>query len=251
MSLFDTDAIVLRHYELGEADKIVILFTRAKGKIKVVANGIRKTKSTLAAGLEPFTYNHVVVYQGKSELARLSQCEIKESFSSLRDNIVKMGTASYLAELINELTVLYQANQDIFKLSVLTLQLLTQLEELDLLIRAFELKLLALLGYRPQLSNCIKCNSQLDEEIKFSLTEGSLVCASCASGEVRDISWGTVKFMQQLLQLDYRRLLRLQLPDYANQQLATIIPAYIEMIIEKRLKSLSFLQNLSDIQGGK
>ncbi|MFO7820042.1 MAG: DNA repair protein RecO, partial [Halanaerobacter sp.] len=57
MPLFDTDAIVLRHYELGEADKIIVLFTKERGKIRVVAKGVRKTKSTLAAGLEPFTYN--------------------------------------------------------------------------------------------------------------------------------------------------------------------------------------------------
>ena len=105
MGLFDTDAIVLRDYEFGEADKIVLLFTKNKGKISVVAKGVRKTKSTLSSGLQPFTYNHILVYQGKSDLGNLSQCDIKEPFANLRNDIYKMGYASYVVELINELTI--------------------------------------------------------------------------------------------------------------------------------------------------
>ncbi|GAB6100264.1 DNA repair protein RecO [Halanaerocella petrolearia] len=248
MSLFDTDAIVLRHYELGEADKIIVLFTRDKGKVRVVANGVRKTKSSLAAGLEPFTYNQILVYQGKSDLGRLSQCEIKESFSSLRDDIVKMGVASYLAELINELTADYQSHESVFSLVLLTLKLVDKLDEgeLDLLVRAFELKLLALLGYRPQIKACTKCEAEVDSDFRFNLVEGGLFCSKCNTNQDKEISLGTIKFMQQLLQLDYRRLLRLDLPAYANRELVEIMPAYVETIIEKRLKTLSFLETVKD-----
>ncbi|AGB41790.1 DNA repair protein RecO [Halobacteroides halobius DSM 5150] len=247
MSLFDTDAIVLRHYELGEADKIIVLFSRNKGKIRVVAKGVRKTKSSLAAGLEPFTYNHILVYQGKSDLGNLSQCDIKDSFSSLKDDILKMTAASYLAELVNELTVDHQPHQDIFDLLLLTLKLLDQLDEIDLLLRTFELKLLNLLGYQPYITACIKCGREVDQSVKFNLIAGGLTCDKCASNQDLRVSLGTVKFIEQLIKLDYRRLLRLKLPEYANKQLTNIIPAYIETITEKELKTISFLDSLKDI----
>lgn len=250
MGLFDTDAVVLRHYELGEADKIIVLFSQQRGKIRAVAKGVRKTKSTLAAALEVFTHNHVLVYQGKSDLGRISQCEIEESFSNLRSDVNKMGYASYVAELINELTTGQQAQPQVFSLLVLTLKLLNEFAELDLILRAFELKLLALLGYRPHLDSCVKCGGALDQRIKFNLEEGGVVCSQHARSVDKKISPGTVKFMQRLLQLDYQDLLNLRFADYANQELFTIIPSYIESIIEKPLKTTTFLTSLQTFEEG-
>mgnify|MGYP006275185139 CR=1 FL=1 len=243
MPLFDTDAIVLRHYELGEADKIIVLYTKERGKIRVVAKGVRKTKSTLAAGLEPFTYNHVLVYQGNSDLGNLSQCEIEESFADLRNDFVKMSYASYTAELVNELMIDKDVNKMLFDLLLITYQLLVKTDKNNLIIRTFELKLLDLLGYRPYLSHCVKCGNELDENFKFSFKAGGVVCQDCAeSNEDKKISLGTVKFMQRLLDLNYKGIMKLSLPKYAKNELKLIIPNYIESIIDKKLKAVSFLE---------
>ena len=242
MPLFDTDAIVLRHYELGEADKIIVLFTKERGKIRVVAKGVRKTKSTLAAGLEPFTYNHVLVYQGNSDLGNLSQCEIESSFAELRDDFVKMSYASYAAELVNELTIDKDDNKLLFDLLLITYRLLSDSDKNNLIIRTFELKLLNLLGYRPYLEHCVKCGVQLDKSFKFNALEGGLVCGDCAAAANNKISLGTIKFMKRLLDLNYKGIMKLDLPAYAKEELAAILPDYIESIIDKKLKAVSFLE---------
>ncbi|MCK8815936.1 DNA repair protein RecO [Natroniella sulfidigena] len=247
MSLFTTDAIVLRDYELGEADKIVLLFSKTKGKIKVVANGARKTKSTLAAGMQPFIYNQIIAYQGKSELAKLSQCDIKENFRTLCDDLFKMAYASYIVELIIKLTVDREENQLVFSLLLLTLRLLDQFDEPDLIVKAFELKLLKILGYRPHLKDCIKCNSKLTQGLKFDALAGGVVCADCASYTSKNISLGTVKFMEQLLKLDYKKLFRLRMTAQIDQELLIIIPHYIQTLIDSKLETVAFLRSLRDL----
>ena len=242
MPLFDTDAIVLRHYELGEADKIIVLFSKERGKIRVVAKGVRKTKSTLAAGLEPFTYNHVLVYQGNSDLGNLSQCDIENSFADLRNDFVKMSYASYAAELVNELTIDKDVNKLLFKLLLITYRLLSDSDKNNLVIRTFELKLLDLLGYRPYLDSCVKCGAELNSNFRFNATEGGVVCDSCAENWNNEISLGTIKFMNRLLDLNYKGIMKLDLPAYAREELGNIIPDYIEGIIDKKLKAVSFLE---------
>ncbi|MGM0500989.1 MAG: DNA repair protein RecO [Bacillota bacterium] len=242
MALYDTDAIVLRHYELGEADKIIVLFSRERGKIRVVAKGVRKTKSTLAAGLEPFTHNHILVYQGNSDLGNLSQCDIETSFADLRSDFVKTAYASYAAELVNELTIDNDINKLLFDLLLLTYRLLSTSEKNNLIIRTFELKLLNILGYRPHLDNCVKCGAELDSNFYFSAAEGGLLCSSCTGNWNQKISLGTIKFMNRLLDSNYKSLMRLNLPAYAKEELGSILPNYIEHIIDKPLKSVSFLE---------
>ena len=250
MGLFDTQAVVLRHYELGEADKIIVLFSRDRGKIRAVANGVRKTKSTLAAAVEIFTHNKVVIYQGKSDLGRISQVEIKDNFSQLKNNVDKMAAASYVVELIAELTTEEQPEPTAFKLLVLTLNLLNNFSELELILRAFELKLLAQVGFRPHLKNCVKCGGELTEKVKFNLSAGGVVCSQHSSRRDKAVSLGTIKFMKRLLELNYENLLQLKLTDYANQELTSIIPGYIENIIDKPLKTTSFLASIKNFEEG-
>ncbi|MCK8826988.1 DNA repair protein RecO [Natroniella acetigena] len=247
MSLFTTDAIVLRDYELGEADKIVLLFSKTKGKIKVVANGVRKTKSTLAAGMQPFVYNQIIAYQGKSDLAKLSQCDIKENFRVLRDDLIKMAYASYIVELIIKLTVDREENRLVFSLLLLTLRLLDQFDDPDLIVKTFELKLLKILGYRLHLEDCIKCGNKLTQDLKFDASAGGVVCASCSNFSSKNISLGTVKFMEQLLKLDYKKLFRLRITTQINQELLIIIPYYIQTLTDSKLETVAFLRSLKEL----
>jgi DNA repair protein RecO (recombination protein O) len=245
MPLFDTDAIVLRNYEFKEADKIISLYSREKGKIKIVAKGVRKTKSTLSAGLQPFVYNNVLVYQGKSDLGKLSQCDIKESFSKIRGDLDKMAYASYVVEVVDELTTDYEENQWVFGLLLLTLRLIDTLDDLELIIRAFELKLLKLLGYEPYLAGCVECGNKSTKNLRFDGQAGGLVC-SCSANWAKKISMGTVQYMKKILELDYKKLLQMKLPEYARKELAEIIPYYIQSLIHKKLKSISFIESLKE-----
>ncbi|SJZ71451.1 DNA repair protein RecO [Selenihalanaerobacter shriftii] len=251
MSLYKTEAIVLRHYELGEADKIIVLYTRNNGKVKAVANGVRKTKSRLAGGVELFTYNDLLLYKGKS-LFTISQCEIMNSFANLRGDLFKMAYASYLTEVVNEFAIEEEKNEPLFALILTTLYLLSEKDDLELIIRFFELRLLNLLGYRPEVTGCVECDKVINKikRVKFSSQSGGIVCTECSSFDqyAMHISRGALAIMQRLLEIDYRKLDRLKVPDNFRRELAKILPNYLQSIIEKKLKSLDFIQTLSHME---
>ncbi|WP_027338665.1 DNA repair protein RecO [Halonatronum saccharophilum] len=244
MALFDTDAIVLRSYPFKEADKIISLYTKDKGKIKVIAKGVSKTKSSLSAALQPFTYNNILVYKGKSDLGKLSQCDIKESFSKLTSDIYKMSYASYIVEIIDGFTIEYEENSVLFTLLLLNLRLINNLDDLDILLRIFELKLLKLLGYQPYLEGCIECGRELKGSLRFNYQSGGVIC-SCTNKIGKRISIGSLKYMRLISRLDYKGLLRLKVPQYAKEELEKIIPAYIESLLGKKIKSLAFIKDLN------
>ncbi|MBM7623184.1 DNA repair protein RecO [Sporohalobacter salinus] len=248
MSLYKTEAVVLKHYELKEADKIIILYTRQRGKVQAVANGVRKTKSRLAGSVELFTYSDFLLYQGKS-LSTVSQAEIKNSFASLRDDLFKMAYSSYVVEVVNEFTVDQEKNEPLFALLLATLYMLDRGEELELATRFFELRLLNLLGYRPQLDVCVDCDLDLSkiDKVRFSSKLGGVVCSDCALEDQYSmrITKGTVATIERLLEIDYKKLDRLKVPKNIRQELAKVLPNYLQSIIEKKLKSLDFLRTLT------
>lgn len=251
MSLYKTDAIVLKHYELGEADKIIVLYTRNNGKVKAVANGVRKTKSRLAGGVELFTYNQLLLYQGKS-LAKISQCDILESFATIRSDLFKMAYASYLTEVINEFTVEEEKNEPLFALLLTTLYLLAGEEDLELITRFFELRLLNLLGYKPEIERCVDCGKELSqiEEIKFSSQAGGIVCSKCAPF-YQYAMWtnkGVIATMARLFEINHKKLNRLKVPAGVRTNLEKLIPNYLQSIIEKKLQSLNFIKTLKEVE---
>ncbi|SDC74510.1 MULTISPECIES: DNA repair protein RecO [unclassified Candidatus Frackibacter] len=251
MSLYKTDAIVLRHYEFDEADKLIVLYTRDYGKVKAVANGARKTKSRLAGGVELFTYNDLLLYQGKS-LSTISQCEIKNSFAKLRSDLFKMAYASYLAEVVNEFTVEEEKNESVFALLLATLHLLNDGGDLEIITRFFELRLLNLLGYRPVIDICVECDKELAEvkQLRFSSVAGGLICPQCSKVDqyAMRLSKGTAAIMKRLLTIDYKKLDRLKVPNRSKKELAKILPNYLQSIIEKKLKSLDFIKTLTIVE---
>src|SRR5690554_1929461 len=113
MNLYRTDGIVLRTRPLGEADKILTLLTRDRGKIEVVARGARRPRNRLAAAAQPFSYLKVLIFAGKG-LDQLSQAEIIKSFGPIRENLVKMAYASFWSEFLDLLLPLEEENSELF-----------------------------------------------------------------------------------------------------------------------------------------
>ena len=103
MSLYRDEAIVLRTYKLGEADRIVVLFTKARGKVRAVAKGVRKTKSRFGARLEPTSHVALQLYEGR-ELDTITQAETLDHFRPIRDDLDRLGRASSMLEAVDQIT---------------------------------------------------------------------------------------------------------------------------------------------------
>ena len=167
---------MLRQRKLGEADKIVTLYTSHEGKLDAVAKGVRRTKSRLAGHLEPLTLGAYLLAEGR-ELDIVTQAETVDAFPALRDDLERLSRGLYCAELVERLTPERSEGNPIFRLLAETLGYLDSAPEYELVVRRFELRLLGELGYRPSLAECAVCGKRLEPETNFwSADAGGAVC---------------------------------------------------------------------------
>lgn len=174
--LYKDEAIVLKTMKLGEADRIVTLFTRANGKVRAVAKGVRKTKSRFGGRLEPFTRVHLLVYRGRN-LDTITGADIITSFDELRRDYGRLTAAAALAEAVEKIT---PDRERAFSTYALLLGGLNALAANGgaAIVPAFLVKLLSISGYHPQLESCAGCGENVALS-GFSPALGGAVCEDC------------------------------------------------------------------------
>ena len=166
MRSFRAEGIVIKRSNYSEADRIVTIFTKKNGKIKVKATGVRKIASRRSPHIEPLNYCIFGLYQGKG-----MPVESKESFPLLKKDLKRIGFAYHVCELIDGLCAENQENPEVFMLLGRTLRKLSKEENLQEIIYEFELELLRLLGFHTQSSSTTKINTQ---ELIENILERSL-----------------------------------------------------------------------------
>jgi DNA repair protein RecO (recombination protein O) len=253
MPQYKTPAVALYSLDFAEWDKLVTFFTRDFGKVKGVAKGAKRSRKRFGSGLEPLTYVTLSFFEKeRSSLVRLNHCEIIESYPGIHDDVLKVGYASYLGELINEMVAEREVNRALFKLFITFLHLLNEPSFREEFIRIFELRLLALSGYQPELSKCVICGKEVNgrKEHRFSLNKGGLVCSDCfkGSGEYPSLSGGTVRMLQRAQTIELEKVTRLFFSPQALEESRRILTRFIEYHLEKPLKSLQFLEHLGTYQ---
>lgn len=157
---YTTPAIVLRQRRLGDADKILTLYSANLGKIEAVVKGVRKTRSRMAGHVEPLTQATFQLARGKS-LDIVTQVETVESFQALRDDLDRLSRALYACELLDKFTELHEEHFGLYRLLLDTLRRLATRDDLDPPVRFYEMSLLDAMGYRPELEECVTCRSRL------------------------------------------------------------------------------------------
>lgn len=244
MAVYNAEAIVVRVRDFDEADKIVTLFTREEGKVQAVAKGARRPRSRFAAATQLFTHCQVQCYSGRN-LDTLGQIDIVESFRLMREDLVRMAWATYICELVDEMAQERQKLEAPYLLLLMTLHLIaTAGVEPEPVARAFELKLLSLLGFRPVLGECVACAGPLPAaDVRFSPALGGALCNRChGEGErIFMLSRDSLEALRHLLDGDLRRAHLLRLEPGVAAEVSRAMEHYVEWRLEKRLRSLEFL----------
>lgn len=245
--VLETEGLVLRQTKYDEWDKILTIFTRSNGKIQAIAKGARKPKGSLVASTQVFSYSNFLLYQGRN-LYQVNQADIIESFFSLRDDLYKLAYATYIVELIDASAVEELSNTKLFDLSIKTLKVLSELKkDYKKLLLAFELKFISFVGYKPYLRNCIVCNKELTNRVKFSTEQGGTICENCLSqgyfGYV--VSKDIIKKIEELLYISLDNIENLSISSKEIDIIEKIVSDYVMSHIEKRsFNSLEFLKSL-------
>jgi DNA repair protein RecO (recombination protein O) len=185
MTLINTDAVVLRTYNLAEADRIVLCLTRSSGLVRAVAKGARRMKSRFGAAFEPFTLIRLAFHEKENrELVAVSSAEIIRSNFAVATQPEVADVLAYIAELISEFAPPHEANEKLFRMVVACVDALAETPETArLVLRYFEVWLLRLAGLFPELQECAECGRNFTEADQIFLTfDGKPCCHSCSHG---------------------------------------------------------------------
>jgi DNA repair protein RecO (recombination protein O) len=192
MGLIETEGIVLRSYNLSEADKIVVCLTRQAGVVRTVARGARRLKSRFGAGLEPFTIIALAYYEKEGrELVSLRQTEIIRSFFGLASNTEAVAALAYMSELVMEFAPPHEPNERLFRMVRAVVEALANVpEDLPALVRYFEIWTLRLAGFLPDLRSCAECTKRLGDDSSVYLNaEFKARCSACSNCLGKEFSY--------------------------------------------------------------
>ncbi len=248
MPLYDDEALTLRHFDLGEADRIVSFFGKKHGKIRVVAKGARKLKSRFSGRLEPF-HKVDIVYFGRenASLFKLSSVDFSCTRGGVSDDLERYHRACYVAELLEVSLREGDPNPKAFMAANATLELIAQesrLPELDWLVRFFDVRFLSHLGYSPTLERCISCRGGLPEtgQLSFDAGGGGMVCPGCGHNfrSAIPVSSGAAKFMAKMLTTEFGKAARLKPSPPMLREICGAIVAFRNSRIQAKIKSERF-----------
>jgi DNA repair protein RecO (recombination protein O) len=190
MALFETEALILRSYNLAEADKIVVCLSRSAGLIRGVAKGCRKLKNRFGAALEPFTFVNLTYYEKEhQELVSFRQVEILKSRFNLSSNASILTGFSYIGDLLIDFSPPHQANDNLFRMALACFEAASATpEDLEAVLRYFEVWLLKLEGFLPDLRLCANCQREFGDEVVYLGSDLSLRCGQCSQSRGNPIS---------------------------------------------------------------
>ncbi|MFW6022758.1 MAG: DNA repair protein RecO [Halanaerobiaceae bacterium] len=249
MSIFETETIVLKQFDLGESDKIITFYTKDYGKIRAVARGVRKSKSSISGVVLPFTYNYTTFYQGRS-LDRINKIKNIFSFVKLREDLTKTAYASFMAELIEKVGLEGESNQALFSLLLSSFHQMINSNDEDIkkIEISFKLRIIGIMGFKPELSNCIYCDKELIHTGRniFDIEQGGLVCSECSNQISQSayrfvITGESIKIMMKILSSGLKPLERLKISKNSYNQLDELTNKFIMYHLDLNLKSLVFL----------
>jgi DNA repair protein RecO (recombination protein O) len=248
MPLHETEAFVLRTYTLKEADKICVFLTRDAGKLRGVAHGARKLKSRFGASLEPFTEVALIYFQKEHrELVSISGCEILQSQFTAVTSSEMLGVLHYFAELAIEFLPDHEPNERVYRLIGATLKALRREpgEDWNALIRYFEVWLLRLGGFFPDLRRCARCRRDLGREASIWLTEESApLCTSCTDRRGVELRPDARRAIQEMGEQSPSRFNATAREARALAQIGAITTRLIQRALERELKSYELIGRL-------
>jgi len=248
---FRVEAVVLRHSNWGEADRLLGLFSLEMGKIRAVAKGVRKLRSRKAGHLEPFTHTNLLLARGRDTLL-ITQADTVNAYLPLRDDLLRITYASYVVELLDRFTYEEGENRALFRLLVETLTRLSLEANPDLAVRFFEIRFLDQVGFRPQLFHCLGCQDEIRPQDQFfSAEQGGVLCPNCShiDNRARAVTTDVLRFLRHFQRSSWADVARVTFSTALNRDIENLMQYYLTYLLERGLNTPAFLRNIRNHLG--
>jgi DNA repair protein RecO (recombination protein O) len=233
-----TPAFVLKSYDFRETSKIAVFFSRDFGKVKGILKGIRKDPKKFSTTLSLLSLNHIVFYKKRvSEIHLVGQCDSIDDFGLSRGNLKSFVVSSHIAELVDVLMPLEDANTDVFSL---IFNFLNSIKEGHADTKhIFQIKMLSLSGFKPHFDSCVACDEKISQEAYFSHKRGGLLCPKCLYHDkgAESILRGTIATILYIEKSGWQACLRLNTVAPLKKQLDNILDCFIQFHVGRSIKT--------------
>jgi DNA repair protein RecO (recombination protein O) len=249
MPLIETEAIVLKQFDLGETDKIITFYTKDHGKIRAVVKKARNSKNNKTSAIVlPFCYNNIKVYKSKS-LDRINYVENIHRFEELRNNLDKMAYATYFSEMVEKTGMEYHPNPSLFNLLLETFNKMISIENegLEKINIVFKLFFLEIIGIKPTINYCYDCGKRIITSSRqlFNVKEGGLICSECArvkNDNLNNLKQNEIDLVKRIYRNNINALDDITIDKKILDKLDKLIDEFIIYHLDIKLKSDDFLQ---------
>ena len=235
-----TEAIVLSVRDMGEADRLAVIFSREHGKLPAAAYGARRPRSRLGGTVQSFALIDVSLMPGRN-LETIGQCEVKRSFRELREDITLMTYAAFLAELVSELWPDRSPEPSAYDVLLGSFALLLERNP-RLVSLAGAWQLLALAGFHPEYERCVACGQVLALPAFFDACAGGGVCQTCEHTQLQPLDDAVCDFVDKLLNINWKQPPQFKVTGATLLQAEKMLIEFIAHRIERPLKSVRFIQ---------
>ncbi|MFQ5964588.1 MAG: DNA repair protein RecO [Candidatus Scalinduaceae bacterium] len=246
MSFCKTPAITLRRINYKDSSQIITFYTRDYGKIQTLAKGLKRSTRGISGGIDLLTYNNIVfVHKERSNLYVLTEWVLQDNFNSLRENLKKYYSASYILELVREFTEENDKSECLFNLFINTLYDIASKDDSTVSTLSFEVQMLALVGYLPEMNHCVICKAKMNSKrfAFFSASEGGLLCTGCGGNtrELVQVSGGAIATINYLASKTTQKIERLTIQLSLKDEIRSLFKHYISFLLNKELKMWNYL----------
>ena len=252
----ETEAVVLNTLDYGESDRIITFYTREFGKLSGIAKGAKRSRKRFVGNLDPLCNVKFMFFNNpKRDLLRLDDAVLLNGFNNIRSDIDHLAVGSYFIELLNEMSAEENRNEKVYGLLLHYLKILNDPDfdidgiKREILSRAYEVKLMAFLGFMPNLDCCVSCRESYmeSEKIFFSSLRGGIVCRSCVAnaGTVIGISKDSAFFMSRVLKSSADDAVEIEVTAPVVEESGRVLYDFITHQTGKELKTKKFMEKIA------
>lgn len=248
---YTTEAIVLSRFDFGEADRILTLLTPTHGKLKAIAKGVRRPTSRIGGSLEPFAELRLSLARGRT-FDVVTQVSVLHPWLRLRDDLVSLGTASYVAEMADRTQEERHAGEAVYLLLKRAYELLEAGMAPTRVARWFEVHLADELGIRPEVDRCVECGRLLEpgERYRWVPPAGGVVCERCP-GPPHDrtgLSQPALSLLKAYGRMDAEAISGLRIAPETEREVERAMREFLAFSLDRAPRSLAFLDEVRSME---
>ena len=246
MSATKTLAFAIKAQDYRDTSLLATFYTQDHGKVRGIVKGIRDTRARFGSTLEPFSLNEILFYKRKrgGDLHLVTQIELVDIFSEIRNDLERLSYASYFIDLLNELVEVEDPNPALFNLLRESLLFLSSGASCKRTARIFEIKFFELLGLMPEIKFCVVCRTENPDTPHFNVSLGGICCKNCLNTGEMPVSKGTLNFLEHARRAPFKELHHVKVSLEVGTTLEKMLRRFVDFHLSHKLKSVIFLEKM-------